>query len=55
MKVCSEYSKIKPGEDRPNCNKIAVVYKSNYERPLCAVCYKFLVIEPYKKRRIPTK
>jgi len=38
-----------------NCNKTAVVYKSNYERPLCGSCYSWLVIEPYKRRRIPTK
>ena len=55
MKVCSEYGRIRAENDRPDCKGFAVVYKSNYERPLCAACYKFLVIEPYKRRRIPTK
>ena len=55
LKVCSEYGRIRAEKDRPDCKGFAVVYKSNYERPLCAACYKFLVIEPYKRRRIPTK
>ena len=46
-------SKIECSE--PNCNKTAVVYKHEYTRPLCAACYGFLVIQPNKRRRIPTK